>query len=153
MNFSLLGSPGILIKTSSMKKILFASLLFFSMKSYGQLLVNLNLPPQGIVEKMQLWPITLINTTNTILTVRIDLMISDAISGTPVLSASTKSININPGTTQINNASLQPIQYNVLGLGYNIDASPNGLLPFGDFEACYSFMVNQGDAVVKLVEE
>jgi len=81
------------------------------------------------------------------------LIISDAISGTPVLSASTKSININPGTTQINNASLQPIQYNVLGLGYNIDASPNGLLPFGDFEACYSFMVNQGDAVVKLVEE
>src|SRR5215218_526148 len=136
-----------------MKKILFASFLFFAVQSRGQLLVNLNLPTQGIVEKSQLWPITFINTGTTSLTVRINLMISDAISGTPVLSASTKALTVSAGTTQINNALLQPIQYNVLGMGYNIDASPNGLLPLGDFEACYSFMVNQGDAVVKLAEE
>ena len=134
-------------------KILFASLFFLSIQSRGQLLVNLNLPPQGVVEKSQLWPITLINTGNSPITLHIDLMISGAISGLPVLSASTRSFTINPGTTQINNAFLQPIQYNVLGVGYNIDASPNGLLPYGDFEACYSFMLNQGDGVVKLADE
>ena len=136
-----------------MKKILFAALIFLAIQSNGQLLANLNLPRQGVVEKSQLWAITLINTGGTALTVRIELSISDAISGKPILTASTKSFNVNPGTTQINNAFLQPIQYNVLGMGYNIDASPNGLLPLGDLEACYCFMVNRGENIIKLAEE
>ena len=136
-----------------MKKILFAFLFFVASQSNGQLLIHLNLSPQGIVEKSQLWPITLVNTSNSTITLRVELTLSEAVSGTPVLSASTKSFTVAPGTTQINNGYLQPVQYNVLGIGYNVDASPNGLLPFGDLEACYSFMVSQGENIVKLVEE
>jgi hypothetical protein len=136
-----------------MKKASFALLFFVVVQSHAQLLVHLNLSPQGVVEKSQLWPITLINTTNSALTLRVELTISDAKSGAPVLSASTKSFSINPGTTQINNAYLQPILYNVLGVGYNIDASSTGLLPLGDFAACYSFMAIQRENIVKLAEE
>ena len=136
-----------------MKKLFFAACLFIASQSNSQLLVNLNLPPQGVVEKSQLWHMTLINGSTTNLALRIDLVMSEAVAGTPVLSASTKLLTVPPGATQISNADLQPIQYNVLSLGYNIDASPYGLLPIGVFEACYSFVPENTDKLEKLAEE
>lgn len=136
-----------------MKKILVLSMMIAVLQAKSQLLVNLQLPPNGVMQKSQLWNMVVTNTGSTTLTVHIELIFTDVANSMQVMSAATQVINISPGTIQLNNSMLQPIQYNIISPAYVIDASPNGLLPVGDFEVCYSFMSHPSDAVVKIAEE
>lgn len=136
-----------------MKKTLVPFLLFATLCAKAQLLVVLQTPPSGIREKAQLWNMLLTNTGNTPLTIQIDLLATDLASSAPVFSAATKSLTIAPGTTQLSNTVLQPVQYNPLRIGYRIDAAPNGLLPAGNFELCYSFLSLKAEVPVRTAEE
>lgn len=136
-----------------MKKILILVVMFVALQAKSQLLVNLQLPPNGVMQKSQLWNMTLTNTGTATLSLHIELMFTDILNSMQIMSAATQIVTIAPGTTQMNNSLLLPIQYNVLSTSYNIDASPNGLLPVGDFEVCYSFMSHSSDAVEKIAEE
>jgi hypothetical protein len=137
-----------------MKKILLLGVMFATFQSKSQLLVNLQLPPNGILQKTQLWNMAITNTGTVALSLHIEMMMLDAKSSMQVMSAATHVITVSPGTTQLHNTLLQPVQYNVLTSAYNIDNSSNGLLPVGDFETCYSFIRHtSSDAVEKIAEE
>jgi hypothetical protein len=156
MNFIISALPGISIKKingNRMKKILFLAMTMAALQTKAQLLVNLQLPPNGVAQKSQLWNVTVTNTGTAVVSLHIELMLSDAFSSMQVLSAATQVISVAPGTMQLNNSVLQPIQYNVLSPAYIIDASPNGLLPVGDFEVCYSFISHSLHNEEKIAEE
>jgi len=136
-----------------MKRCVLFLVFMGSLCVHAQLLVNVQAVPGGIHEKSQLWNLFLTNTAATPINLQIQLALTDNSNSVQVLSATTKSIVIQPGTVQLSNALLQPVQYNVLAASYAIDASANGLLPIGNFEACYSFFATRLDATTKIAEE
>ncbi|MGZ8525390.1 MAG: hypothetical protein ACXWV1_13240, partial [Chitinophagaceae bacterium] len=85
--------------------------------------------------------------------IHMEIMFTDVVNSMQVMSAATQVITVAPGAVQLNNSLLQPIQYNVLSPAYTVDPSPNGLLPIGDFEVCYSFLSHSIDDVEKIAEE
>lgn len=119
----------------------------------GQLLVNLQLPPSGVVQKPQLWNMTVTNTTSSPMIIHVEVMMSDINSSMQVLSAITPLITIPPGTTQVNSLYVNPIQYNTLSPEYVVDPNPNGLLPVGRFDVCYTFLYHHTEFVDKIGEQ
>lgn len=104
---------------------------------HAQVVVTLQLPPLGLTIKPQLWNMSLINTTGASMTAEIQMIMTDAGTGQTVLTATTPSFILPAGVKAINAATVTPITYTV-GAGYNIDASPNGFLPVGVFNICYT---------------
>lgn len=135
-----------------MKKILFSVLLLSVQTLSAQLIVNLQLPAGGMMQKAQLWNFTVTNTTTSPRYVHIEMILMDAATSVQIMSATTQVFTLPGGASQITNATFQPIQYNILSSNYNIDVSPNGLLPVGSFEVCYSFMQHTSDYVEKIAE-
>jgi len=136
-----------------MKKAIFLILLVVTLGAKAQLLVNLQLPPTGVVQKSQVWEMTLVNTTPATMVVHIEMMLSDISSNMQVLGAVTPPITLPPGTTHINYAKLQPVQYNVLSPDFVVDPGPNGLLPVGNFDICYSYLAHRIEYVEKIAEQ
>lgn len=136
-----------------MKRLLIFIVSMTVVQARAQLLVNIQLPPSGVMQKPQLWNMAITNTSANTLSINIELTFSDDVNAIDIMNASTQLISIPPGTTQLNDALLQAIQYNVFSQAYAIDASPTGLLPVGDFEVCYSFMSHTTDAIEKIAEQ
>jgi hypothetical protein len=107
----------------------------------AQLMVNLQLPPDGIVRKSQLWNMNLVNTSGNGQELQINLVMTDLATNQPVLTAVTKSFLLAPGTRQIQMNDLLPLTYNVVGAAYNIDPNPDGFLPVGKYKLCYAFTI------------
>jgi hypothetical protein len=135
-----------------MKRILFLIFLLISKILTAQLIVKQKLPTGGLVQKPQLWNFTVTNTTTQPKNIHIEMVLMDAANSVQIMSASTQVFVLSGGSSQITNATFQPIQYNILSNNYNIDASQNGLLPVGSFEVCYSFMQHTSDYVEKVAE-
>lgn len=136
-----------------MKNLLVVILLLVAGRSKAQLLVNLQLPPTGVVQKAQIWDMTLVNTTANSMVIHIEMMLSDVSSNMQVLGAVTAPITLVPGTNHINYAKLQPVQYNVFSPDFVVDASPNGLLPIGQFDICFSYLMHHIEYVEKIAEQ
>src|SRR5512141_1482282 len=107
-----------------MKKLFTWLIISVALQANSQLLVNLQLPPNGVMQKSQLWNMTVTNTGARPLSVHIEIMFTDLQNSMQVISGATQVITLPPGTMQLNNSLLQPIQYNILSLVYNVDASP-----------------------------
>lgn len=136
-----------------MKKLVVIGLIFFTAHLQAQVLVNLQLPSSGVVQKTQLWNMVVTNTTGSAFFIHIELMLSDAGTGQQVMSAVTKTLLIPSGTTQLNASILNPILYNIVNSAYPINPGPSGLLPIGNFEVCYSFMRHISDVIDKVAEQ
>lgn len=137
-----------------MKK--FSILIFviaLAFKTSAQLVVIFQSPPSGLTYKPQLWNMILTNTTNTSLTLHIEVTLTPVNSSAQVLTGVTRAISLRPGTTQINSSILVPIQYNVLSNGYSVDANPVGFLPIGQFEACYHFFKHLSENIEQVTEQ
>lgn len=135
-----------------MKKLV-VIILFFSLKGYGQLAVNIIIPPGGFVQKQQLWNILITNPNSSAVTIRIETLLTEALSGQPVLSAATGYITLPTGTIQLSASSIGPVQYNSTNGSYFIDPGPTGLLPVGQFKACYNFLTVAGKSLAQDCEE
>lgn len=125
----------------------------FATYAKAQVLVNIQVPSTGIMQKSQLWNLSLTNTSAVPLSIHIELMMIERSNSQQVLSASTPVIVLPVGFTQITNSILQPIQYNLLSSAYVMDANPAGLLPIGDFEVCYNILNHYSDAVDRIAEQ
>lgn len=136
-----------------MKKLFVLTILVAALQAQSQLIVNIPLPPDGILQKSQLWNMSVTNTGTATVSLHIELTFSDVANSMQLMSAATQVISIPRGTTHLSNVLLQPIQYNVMNPGYAIDVSPNGLLPVGSFEVCYSFMAHSVEDMEKIAED
>jgi hypothetical protein len=119
----------------------------------SQVLINPQLPTPGIFTKPQLWNIGLVNSSGEPLTVRIQVVISDRNTNQPILSALTRFIRLENGARQISYADISPVTYQIGNSAYQIDNSPNGFLPVGIFNVCYSIKFPHQDGLEVLAEE
>lgn len=131
-----------------MKKYLLIITLISGFVSQGQLIVNPQMPPNGIVQKNQLWNMMVTNTYQSNISASITMTMTNYKTGEQILGASTAPIIFTPGTTMLNSSQLMPIHYNFqLGGTNNADMDQNGFLPLGNFLICYTF---NGDSITKI---
>jgi hypothetical protein len=138
---------GILINKYVMKKYFLIIVLMISgLLSQAQLIINLQLPPSGAIQKNQLWNMLVTNTSQNNINASITMTIVENQTGEQILSATTGPVIIPPGNVMLNSTVLMPILYNVFSSSYNIDPSQNGFLPAGSFLVCYTYsdLVSKG---------
>ncbi|MCP9752454.1 hypothetical protein [Ferruginibacter sp. HRS2-29] len=137
-----------------MKKILLTGLLlWYSFSVEAQVLINLQIPQAGLNLKSQLWNMMLVNTATTSAEVRLDMVLIDAGTGQSILSGSSRQFTLVPGTTQLLANQIIPIQYNLLSPGYGIDVNPDGFLPVGLYNVCFTLLKRNGEVLDKLAED
>lgn len=136
-----------------MRKLILIGLMLIGLRASSQVLVTIQLPPNGVVQKTQLWNLVLTSQSTGPKQVHIEMMMSDVQTGQQVMSGTTRIFTLPPGMLQGNSILFGPIQYNSLSAAYYVDPGPAGLLPVGQFSVCYTVMEHVNDAVNRLNEE
>ncbi len=136
-----------------MRKLLLLLFSFITVQTQAQLLVNLQLPVIGLSTKNQLWNMVLINTSNEVLRLKVNLIFTDATNNQMVMTASTTQFNLSTGSHALQINDFMPVTYNVVNSNYNIDNNPNGFLPVGQFNVCYQFDKFVSDIYERVTEE
>lgn len=135
-------------------RLLFISILVLSGCCAGaQIIVMPPVNRIGILQKQQLWDITLSNTSAYTVTGHIEVVLGDGTSGQPILIGVAREINVSPGVTQVNAAVVEPVQYTQVNGNYVIDPGPEGFLPLGNFSVCISFFRHEHGIVNQIAEE
>src|SRR5664279_1741945 len=117
--------------------------LFATLCLKAQMLVNIQLPPSGVVQKPQLWNLMITNTEKFSVSAHISLMMTSQ-SGQQILSAKTVTYSFPPGNSMLNASNLAPIQYAIATTDWILDANQNGFLPPGIFQICYTLTPDDG---------
>lgn len=126
-----------------MKNFLLTGLvLLLGLQGRTQVNMTAQIPPEGVMQKAQLWNILLVSVSNTPVSVKIILRLSDAVSGQPMLTGISNTIVLNKGAKQLQAGDASPVQYEYLTDA--IDRSTNGLLAAGNYRACYSLIIAGG---------
>lgn len=137
-----------------MRKILFITvLLALGWSAHAQVVLNLQLPPLGLTIKPQLWNLSLVNTSGQDMQVRIEMVMTDVNTNQRVLTGTSRLMLLPRGIKQIQLTDVMPITYNPGSPGYAVDPSPEGFLPIGLFNICYTVISINNDAVDRLSEE
>lgn len=110
----------------------------------AQMVITPQIPPQGLIQKKQLWNILLINQTGAARQVQIKLSLTDGLTGQQLLLGSGRSLILPPGVTQLREPDIAPIQYNYSGAYASLDRSPGDLLMAGSYTACYTLIESNG---------
>jgi hypothetical protein len=127
-----------------------AIFVFSLFAAQSQLSVSLHEPPSGVVQKSQLWNLTLIWSGNTSTNVTIGLSLFDTKENQPVMTAFTRSVSLVNGVKQLRSSDVEPVQYNYLSPAFDVSNMPEAFLPVGSYRACYTIYAGQRntDAVV-----
>jgi hypothetical protein len=122
------------------KRLLLVGFSFLSMFCCSaQVVVSLQLPPSGILQKNQLWNMVVVSGAGQRFNMQVELNVFDSRNGNRVFSATSRLVEMNNGAKQIRMNDLMPIQYQYINSLYQMDAGMNGLLPVGIFKFCYNF--------------
>jgi len=119
--------------------------------SHAQVSMTLQVPPAGVLVKNQLWNIVLVNASNTDVLVRVNLVLLDAQTNQPVITATSAPVSLGKGAKQLQARDLSPVQYSYSIPAARVDMDPNGMLPAGRYQACYT-VVNAQKGDLTLVE-
>lgn len=137
-----------------MKKTFLLSVgLLFALLVNAQVVLTLQLPPLGLTIRPQLWNLSMINTTDENLNLRIEMEMTDVSNGLLVLKGSSRMLVLPRGVKQVQVGDVVPITYTMGNPGYPVDANPDGFLPIGAFNICYSIIKLNSDAPEVLTEE
>jgi len=137
-----------------MKKIVCILLVaFYAQVSYGQVVLNYQLPPSGVYIKSQLWNLSLIKTSAGSINIQVNLTFTDASNGQVIFTATSGIYPLTQQVTQLQSTNLTPIFYTVVNGSYNVTVSPDGFLPIGKFDACISILKYDNDVATKIAEE
>jgi hypothetical protein len=125
-----------------MVKNLFVILfVLVSFLSNAQVTINVQLPAAGMVYKDQLWNLVLASNNSGIAETSISLELQDAVTGQPVLSATSRNFMLGKGVKNISIKDVQPVQYN-----YLTSELTGKYLPLGSYVACYR-LIKKDDKV------
>lgn len=136
-----------------MKKSMLTGICLVLLKLVSaQVLVNIQLPATGLTVKSQLWNLSVVNTGQEI-QAQIEVTLTDASNNQRVFSGTSRSVTLPKGVKQLRIADVMPVNYAVAGTGYGIDASPDGFLPMGVFNVCYTIVKFNNDAAEQVSED
>jgi hypothetical protein len=123
------------------KKRLFLCLLVLgTISSRAQISMTLQVPPVGVLVKNQLWNMLLVNTGSQNVMIRINMVLLDEKTNQPVLTGTSLPFILDKGARQIQAKDLGPIQYTYNGPAVLADRDANGMLPVGNYQACYTVL-------------
>jgi hypothetical protein len=121
------------------KKWLFYLLLMgLTAKAEAQITMTLQVPPSGVLLKNQLWNMVLVNTNLNSTIITVNLVLLDETTSQPVLTASSAPVTLSRGARQLQAKDLGPITYTYNAPALQADQDPNGFLPVGSYQACYT---------------
>jgi hypothetical protein len=120
------------------KKCFIILLMVLPLMSEAQVNISIQLPPAGLVQKEQLWNLTLVNNGADILDITMQLNLQDAATGQVVLTATTGNLLLSKGVKMIRSGDLQPVSYT-----YNLSDFARSYIPMGNYVACYQ-VINSG---------
>ena len=120
------------------KKLFLCLLVLVSFASRAQISMTLQIPPVGVLVKNQLWNMLLVNTGRSGVSVRISMVLLDSKTNQPVLTGTTLPLILGKGARQIQAKDLGPIEYTYNGPVIPADRDANGMLPVGNYQACYT---------------
>ena len=120
------------------KRLLFYCLFLGITIARAQVSMTLQVPPMGVLVKNQLWNMLLVNSGNHSILVRVNLVLLDEKTNQPVLTGSSIPFLLVKGARQLQSKDLGPIQYTYNLPAFNADRDPNGFLPAGAYQACYT---------------
>jgi hypothetical protein len=113
-------------------------MLFLGTALQAQVSISLQEPPSGVVQKNQLWNVTLIYSGNTPLNVTIGLSLFDIRDNQPVLTAFTRPVALTKGVRQLRASDVAPVDYNYFSPAFNNSRLPDAFLPVGNYRVCYT---------------
>jgi hypothetical protein len=119
----------------------------------GQVVIHPQLPPGGLTVKSQLWNLSLVNTANGAIQVQVELSMIDVANNQPVLTATTRVLDLPKGMKQLHAGEAAPVTYNVVSADYHLDGSAEGFLPVGTFQLCYSVIRVDLETSERVAEE
>lgn len=131
--------------------ILLVAMCLLSLAGRSQLVIQSQLPPGGMLQKNQLWNLSVLNNYNRTMDVQIQLLLSDATGSVQKIKASSRTVTLKPGINLLNFLQLSPITYQQQAAEFT--AARLGLVPVGQFLACYSITAFRGDASEVVGEE
>ncbi|MFP5041658.1 hypothetical protein [Parasediminibacterium sp. JCM 36343] len=132
---------------------LIALALLMQASAMAQVTIALQVPPTGVMQKSQLWNFLLVSSSATPLRVAVKLTLLSSKDNMPVMTATSRGINLPKGAKQVGINDVAPVQYSYLSSMFNVDRNPNGFLPVGNFQACYTVIKLDGDLFTELGEE
>ena len=132
------------------RNLLLCLMLLLVLLSKAQIVMTLQVPPVGVLVKNQLWNMLLVNSGKTNQLIEISLVLSDQKTNQPVLTAVTAPFLLDKGARQIQAKDLGAINYTYNGPASLTDHDPNGMLPAGTYQACYS--IGNGEKGTTLAE-
>ncbi len=123
---------------TSMKKIYFLiTFLMSGILIHAQITMMLEAPPVGVVKKPQLWNVLFVNNDAAPDYAALSVVLTNTQTSETALIGGSNVFTLNPGTTQVQATDVGPIVYDYSG-GSMTDQDPNGFLPIGEYEACYT---------------
>ena len=118
---------------------------------FGQFSVSLQGPPAGLIQQSGLWNMALINSGSSTLEVTISLNLVDNSTNQPVLTATTRPVLLTRGVRQLKPMDISPVSYSYLSPAFARLGTGNGLLPVGNYRACYTFYTYYGERHLETV--
>src|SRR6478735_8835853 len=109
----------------------FLVLVFYSVNA--QLSFSVQEPPSGVVQKNQLWNLTLIYSATNTINVTIGLSLIDITDNQPVLTAFTRPITLSKGVKQLKITDVSPVEYTYVSAAFS--RLTNNFLPIGNYRA------------------
>jgi hypothetical protein len=109
-----------------MKKILLAFIICMPLCMCAQITLTTQIPNAGVLVKDQLWNMVITNNTSDLVTLRLEVDITDILLGQSVLNASTGKILVNKGMKLISSREVQPIMYNYVATEFSGNYAPCG---------------------------
>ncbi|OQP59648.1 hypothetical protein A3860_36840 [Niastella vici] len=120
------------------KWMLFCLLLSGVLTAHAQVSMTLQVPPAGVLLKNQLWNLVLVNASNSNALVKVNLVLLDVQTNQPVITAVSAPLSLSKGARQLQARDVSPVQYTYSIPAARVDMDPNGMLPAGRYQACYS---------------
>lgn len=105
---------------------------------YSQLLINPQIPPQGLMQKKQLWNILCVNNTGLPQHVQIQIWLTDSESGQQVLTGLGATLLLQKGTTMLREDDVAPARYQYTGSYTTTDVGAGDWLMPGNYNICYT---------------
>lgn len=111
---------------------------------YAQVLLTPQIPPQGLMQKKQLWNMLIINNSGIAQDVQIQMSLNDRTTGQKLLNGTSRVIILPKGASQFQEQDFAPVQYNFSGSYATVDRNTGDLLMAGSYTICYTLISRNG---------
>lgn len=130
-----------------------AAIVFSGLVGHAQLSMSLLNPPSGIVQKNQLWNMTLVYSGNNPVDITIGMSLLDAGNNQPLMTAWSSPLTLTKGVKMIKAADLAPLEYQYFSTAFDISHMPDAFLPIGNYRVCYTVYTGSKISAAVLAED